>query len=133
MNESFLEKALENSWGSKTSSEPFKWTKENKTLGQCAVTSLIIQDYFGGEIVRAIAKLPDGKEISHYFNNISGIEKDFTRKQFPQGTIIPAGIPRENASISNRECILSYTVTKLRYDILKERVEKYIRTHKDTF
>jgi hypothetical protein len=131
MNESFLEKALQSSWGSKTSSEPFKWTKENKTLGQCAVTSLIIQDYLGGEIVWANAKLPDGREISHYFNNIDGVEKDFTRKQFPQGTTISSGIPRINQSTSTREYILSFPVTKLRYNILKERVDKYLRTHKD--
>ncbi len=55
-----------------------KRTPENPALGQCAVTALIVQDYFGGELVNCLHthhyrnRLPDGKEI------------DLTKQQFPE-------------------------------------------------
>ena len=92
--ESLLENALKNSWCKESSSNPEAWSPENPAWGQCAVTAAVINDYLGGEIIWAEAKLPDGKNISHYFNKINGKEKDFTRIQFPKGTIIPEGIPK---------------------------------------
>jgi hypothetical protein len=131
MNYSDLEKVLENSWSKFTSSDPFKWSKNNIAYGQCAVTSLVVQDYFGGEIVWANAILPDKSEISHYFNKINGTEEDFTRKQFPDGTIIPEGIPKTKEFKTTRLYILSYPSTKSRYETLKRNVEDYIRKHPD--
>jgi hypothetical protein len=127
MNDSDLEKALENSWSKFSSSDPFNWTKDNPSYGQCAVTSLVVQDYLGGEIVWANVILADGKEISHYFNHINGIEKDFTRKQFPEGTIISQGISKTMNFKSTRDYILSYPPTKSRYSILKTRVNSYFK------
>ena len=40
-----------------------EWTEENKTLGMCAITSLVVNDYFKGDI----AKIKVNK-TSHYFN-----------------------------------------------------------------
>ena len=42
-----------------------EWTEENKTLGMCAITSLVVNDYFKGDI----AKIKVDK-TSHYFNMI---------------------------------------------------------------
>ena len=42
-----------------------QWNESNKTLGMCAITSLVVNDYFGGEIAKTKV---DG--ISHYFNLI---------------------------------------------------------------
>lgn len=42
-----------------------EWTIENKTLGHCAVTSLIVNDYFGEKIAKC-----NVQGISHYFNII---------------------------------------------------------------
>ena len=39
------------------------WNESNKWLGMCAITSLIINDYFGGDICKILV---DG--LSHYFN-----------------------------------------------------------------
>jgi len=127
MNDSDLEKALDNSWSKFTSSDPFKWTKDNPSYGQCAVTSLVVQDYLGGEIVWANVMLVDGKEVSHYFNKIDNIEKDFTIKQFPEGTVIPVGITKLENFNSTRSYILSYPPTKSRYSLLKKNVEDYFR------
>ena len=39
-------------------------------------------------------KTPEGKEISHYFNEICGMQVDFTSSQFPKGSDIPKGIDK---------------------------------------
>jgi hypothetical protein len=113
-----LEKALEFSWCKETSSDPEIWTKENHAWGQCAVTSLVLQDYFGGEIVNC--KLG---QISHYYNIIYGRKIDLTARQFPKGTEIPEGIPKPGNFESTRQYILSYPETVKRYFILKNLVE----------
>ena len=122
--ESELEKALNTSWTKESSSDPENWTPDNPAWGQCAVTSLVVKDYLGGEIVWANAVLPDGREISHYYNRIEGTEKDFTRVQFPEGTKIPRGIPKTKEYSSTRDYVLSYPVTQQRYEILKQKVQE---------
>lgn len=47
------------------------------SLGQCAVTALIIQDVYGGDIVY-------NKRYNHYWNKLpDGEEVDITKDQFP--------------------------------------------------
>ena len=121
-----LESALKDSWSRETSSDPDNWSEENPAWGQCAVTALIANDYLGGEIVWASAKLPDGKEISHYFNKIDGKEIDFTITQFPQGTYILPGIPKTKNFQTTRKYVLSYAKTIERYNILKGHIEKLL-------
>jgi hypothetical protein len=53
-------------------------------MGQCVPTSLIVQDLFGGIILRTNA---DGKH-PHYFNRLAGgTEVDLTRDQFLPNTV----------------------------------------------
>lgn len=125
--ENELESALNKSWTRESSSDPENWTPDNPAWGQCAVTSLVVNDYLGGEIVWANAVLPDGREISHYFNKIDEKEEDFTRLQFPDGTIIPHGIPKTKEYSSTRDYVLSYPVTQQRYELLKQRVKERLR------
>ena len=127
INESKLELALKNSWTEETSSDSENWTSDNSAWGQCAVTSLIVNDYLGGEIVWANAILPDGREISHYFNKMGSVEKDFTRVQFPKGTTISQGIPEVKEFSSTRDYILSYPVTQQRYELLRQRVQEFLK------
>ncbi len=54
-----------------------KWNDKNKCFGMCAITSLIINDYFGGDICKIHV---DG--ISHYFNLIEDKIIDLTSSQF---------------------------------------------------
>jgi len=122
VDESGLESALNDSWSRDSSSDPGNWTLDNPSWGQCAVTALVVNDYLGGDIVWANAVLPDGKEISHYFNKISDSEKDFTRVQFPVGTVILGGVPKTKGFHSTRDYILSYPATQSRYRILKQKV-----------
>ncbi|OIO19278.1 MAG: hypothetical protein COY69_01465 [Candidatus Magasanikbacteria bacterium CG_4_10_14_0_8_um_filter_32_14] len=117
-----LEKVLKKSWSKETSYCPDEWSESNSSLGQCAITALVVNDYFGGEIVWADALLPNGQKISHYFNLIDGKVVDLTRSQFPEGTIIPDGVEKKKDFVSTREFMLSSDNTKIRYESLKEVV-----------
>ena len=120
-----LEKILEKCWCKETSVDPDRWLDKNSAWGQCVPTSLVVNDYFGGEIVWAIAKLPDGEEISHYSNKLNGREIDLTRKQFPVGTKIPQGIPREKGFQTTRDYLLSSKKVIERYNLLRQKIEQY--------
>jgi hypothetical protein len=85
--------ALERSWSPRSSTQ---WTKDNPARGQCGVTALVVQDRFGGEILKT--RLADGRW--HYYNRIEGRRYDFTAGQFPEPVA-------NDDSISNREEALS--------------------------
>ena len=69
-----LENYLIKCWSIKTSS---KWTAENPYRGQCGVTAIVINDLFGGTILKTRVG-----EQWHYYNWINGQRFDFTSKQF---------------------------------------------------
>lgn len=89
-----------------------RWNESNKTLGMCAITSLVVNDYFGGEIAKTKV---DG--ISHYFNLINNQIVDLTKEQFAKE------INCEDYKIIDREKILTED-TNNRYQTLKNKVKK---------
>lgn len=114
---------IAHAWSAETSASN-EWSKENKALGQCAVTACIVQDLFGGDIVNTTATLPDGSIDSHYYNVIEGAEIDLTRSQFPEGTTFSPGVEKKKEFNSTREYVLSYGPTNDRYQLLKNRFIK---------
>lgn len=110
-----LEKALLNSYDKEFCYEKVRknWTEENKTLGMCAITSLIVNDYFKGDIAKIKV---DG--ISHYFNIINDSIVDLTDSQFN------TKINYKDYQIINRKDILTDD-TNNRYKKLKEKVKKF--------
>ena len=114
---------LRKSWSRKTSADPNGWTKENPAWGQCAVTALVAQDFFGGELLRASLKGIKSVEFmgSHYWNRLPNIEEeDFTQSQFTPGIKIPEG------KVRTRKYLLSYPKTRKRYVALRIALEKQI-------
>ena len=95
------------------------WTENNKCFGMCAITSLIINDYFGGNICKIYV---DG--IGHYFNKIEDNIVDLTSNQFNHD------INYKDYQIINRENILTDD-TKNRYNILKIRLTKKLLNQVD--
>ena len=93
------------------------WNESNISLGQCAITAVIVNDYLGGNIRKCCV---DG--ISHYFNLIDGEIVDLTKGQF----INNEEINYADYSESSKEKILSNNDTLKRYNILKKKVSKYI-------
>lgn len=87
-----------------------EWNNNNKCFGMCAITSLIINDYFGGDICKIYVE-----GISHYYNLIEDKIIDLTLSQFN------CDIDYKNYQIADREKILTDD-TKHRYNVLKERL-----------
>jgi hypothetical protein len=115
-----LSYALLNSWGADTATKGI-WKEEIPDLNQCAITALVVQDYFGGDLLRC--PLNDGD--SHYWNNTKAHgELDLTFTQFAytkQRKMVGTPIIRE------REYVLSFPDTLKRYEILSERVKEYLK------
>ncbi|MHB8643040.1 MAG: YunG family protein [Gaiellaceae bacterium] len=81
-----LESAIRTAWSRETSDDPDEWSEDNRARGQCAVTSLLVRELLGGEILVANVLL-DGRRLErHAWNRLpSGIAIDLTREQFRRG------------------------------------------------
>lgn len=93
-----------------------QWSNVNKSLGQCAISSLIVNDYFKGEIYKTKIN-----GLNHYFNMINDIIIDFTKEQFN------FKIKYLNIIRVKREDILKNNNTLKRYYVLKNKVANYYR------
>lgn len=108
-----LKIALQHAYTKNTAHYKWKsrWTKENPTCGQCVPTALLVQHYFGGDIYKH-------KIESHYFNIIDGVVIDLTADQFTYKLDYTLSKPSQPN--------LAQSKTLERYQLLKERVEKYL-------
>lgn len=88
------------------------WSEFNKCFGTCAITSLIINDYFGGEICKI-----HENGISHYFNLVENKIIDLISSQFNYE------IDYKDYQIIDRQKILN-DETKHKYETLKIRLVK---------
>lgn len=113
MNIEKLEKLLRANYRKETSHSAFKdkWSKQNPTCGQCTITSLIVQNYFGGTIHRI--KLSNGN--THYFNIVNGEIIDLTREQFD---IENVNISYDDCETIDRQALLKNEDTRKRYNLL---------------
>lgn len=94
-------------WSVETSGQ---WLPENPARGQCNVTSLVVQDLFGGDILKTAA--PGGW---HFYNRVRQERYDLTASQFKT--------PVAYTDIeSSREEALAGTKPE-RYAALKARVD----------
>lgn len=107
---------LDAAWSRETTHPDFadKWSEENRSAGQCAVTALVVNDYFGGKL----AKIYVGDD-SHYFNIIDGEIIDLTAQQF--GDI---KIDYETYELRTRETMLANENTRQRYNELRGKVSR---------
>lgn len=101
-----------------TSANPEHWSENNPTYGHCAVVSLLVQDVYGGQLLRATL---DGTEFSHlkshYWNLLpDGTEIDFTEAQFEGRK------PKLIGEVRAREYVLSNELTRQRYELLKSKL-----------
>lgn len=66
--------AVRRSWSSGMST---KWTLANPAAGQCSVTALVVQDHFGGRLLKTRVG-----DAWHFYNELAGEACDFTSQQF---------------------------------------------------
>lgn len=91
-----LERAIRDSWSLDTADPENDWSLENPSCGQCDVTSLVVHDLLGGELLGADVYLDGERVEGHMWNRLeSGLEVDLTRAQFGRGEIIGEPVARE--------------------------------------
>ena len=98
--------AIRSSWCRMTAYPPDadRWHSGRPSIGQCAVTALVVQDYLGGEIVRGIVE----GYGSHYWNRLAlGEEIDLTRGQY-------SGEPIRDITVVDRRSFFTPGATQLR-------------------
>lgn len=113
-----LTNAIKMSWGKDTAyrEDAEKWSSDNPSIGQCAVTALIINDFYGGKIYSGISK--DG--ITHFWNKIYGIKIDLTKNQFKDTKKFTDQKQWEKDELMNSGNVQE------RYKLLKRRVDSYL-------
>jgi hypothetical protein len=86
-----LQSAIEASWCLETCdpTDAAAWTPTNPSLGHCAVTALVMHDFFGGELLEAEVFFRNGsRQGFHYWNRLAGVELDLTREQFKSQEVV---------------------------------------------
>lgn len=95
-----------------------EFSSSNLTVGQCSITSILVQDIFGGEIYG----IPLKEGGCHCFNIVNGITFDLTSEQFKDQTL-----DYNNAIIQNRDEHLLDEGKKERYLLLKAHLLSLIK------
>ncbi len=109
-----LTKLLLKAWGADTAKG--SWDERCPELNQCAVTALVVQDVYGGDLLRCKTKNDD----SHYWNRLpDGTEVDLTFGQFAFSGDVAY---KSEYIVRDREYVLSYPDTVRRYELLKSRL-----------
>lgn len=84
-----LEEAIRGAWSVDTADAENDWTPDNPSCGQCDITTLVIHDLVGGEVLAADVFLDGERVEAHLWNRLpSGLEIDLTREQFRSGQVI---------------------------------------------
>ncbi len=94
-----------------------RWSEENRTLGECSVTSFLVQDILGGDVYGT--HLPSGD--LHCFNKIDGKFYDFTSAQVDN---MGFECDYRSGKLQDRNVHFSKTEKKERYEMLKRRVRE---------
>lgn len=118
-----LKTALQLAWSKDTAfpSDSSRWTEDNKSVGQCAVTSLIVNHFLGGKIHK-------NEKYHHYWNEITqGRFVDFTKEQFGIDTeIVSEGKRAWYSLLLGRGAFKNKTLK--RYLILKRSVYNVLKS-----
>lgn len=84
-----LEEAIRGAWSEDTASEDNEWSPDNPSCGQCDITTLVVHDLLGGEVLAADVFLDGERVEAHMWNRLaSGLEVDLTREQFRAGQVL---------------------------------------------
>ncbi len=118
--------ALRKSWSADTSYSSSDWSVDNPARGQCVVSSLVVQKYFGGELLRYRVS-GEGINETHYSNVFGdGTVLDTTASQYKKPMTYKNELIDLKGFASTREKRLSDPETRSRYEVLLSRVELQI-------
>ena len=112
-----LYEALLDVWCAETCTPRMRknWSERNPTLGQCAITSFLAQDIFGGKVYGV--PLRDGG--IHCFNVVDGIAFDLTSEQFGDEALRYDDSPEQF-----RDIHFAREEKRQRYELLKVRLQE---------
>lgn len=97
-----LEQAIRDSWGPDTVDPTDGWDAGNPAAGHCDVTSLVVNDFVGGDLMSSDVFLNGDRIMAHMWNRLpSAVEIDLTREQFRNGEVLgdPKARTRPAASV----------------------------------
>ena len=95
-----------------------RWSRENKTLGQCSITAFLAQDIFGGRVYGILR--PDGN--CHCYNVVGDVVFDLTSEQFGDEVLDYTGNQEQH-----REDHFAKTEKHERYLYLREELKKLLK------
>lgn len=120
--------ALQSSWAADTAFIAKEWSPDNPARGQCVVSSLVIQDYLGGDLGR-YKVTADNLDEMHYYNVLpDGTILDTTGQQYNFPVTLQVLPVNFVGFASVREKRLSESETRQRYELLKSRVSTALHT-----
>lgn len=120
--------ALQAAWAADTAYNPDEWNENNRARGQCVVSSLVLQDYLGGDLLRYSVS-GEGIQETHYVNELdSGAVIDTTASQYKQPVTMRVKPVQLKGFASIREKRLADNSTRRRYELLKRRVNGVLST-----
>ena len=99
------------------------WSPENKTLGQCSITSFLLQDLYGGKVFG----VPLGDGNYHCFNVVGDYMFELTSEQFGEKKLNYADCPEQF-----RETHFAKEEKRQRYELLKARLFALLSDHAET-
>lgn len=123
-----IKAALKPAWSRETASPGCQaaWSEDNPTYGQCAVTTAFL--YLGltetgpVEGLRIMRAEVEGFGSHYWLQLPDGVDIDLTRKQFPDGTVIPPGEERTiEYLLDSPRAVLAKT--RERMDLLEQRAD----------
>ena len=89
------------------------WSEQNRTLGQCSITSFLMQDMFGGTVYG----VPLGDGNFHCFNQVGSCVFDLTSEQFGAKQLSYTDCPEQT-----REVHFAREEKRQRYELLKKKL-----------
>lgn len=113
--------ALVHSWTRETCTSRLrhKWSDEDYTCGQCAITAFIVQDIFGGDIY----EVPLENGGVHCFNIVDGLSVDLASEQFGDKV---KDLDYAHATLQDREFRMQEPEKAERYERLKSNLTAYL-------
>lgn len=123
-----IDAALRGAWSADTCSPDdaarTPWTADNPAWGHCDITTLVVHDMLGGDLLVGEVWSAEGEQQGfHWWNRLaSGVELDLTREQFLLGQRVtaPRSVTRPPGRLPRRHA---------EYELLRQRfTEEVSRT-----
>jgi len=118
-----LHQKLLKAWSKETTVWPENWSPARPSIGQCAITALLVHSHVGGMIIRGVMDHED----THYWNISScGEMFDLTRDQFTELRIVDVAVADVNTLLLDTDTCERYMLLfkRLSEIVMGEHVEK---------